>query len=509
MMTSAEDVWTWAAGLWQATTWSAIDARAHRVAAELPGGAPIMVLGESSAELLVAIKAAWALGSPVVIPAVQPGPGGCRPTAEIVRLVEQLGVGALITTGLAGDALDGVPDSLPVMIVPADEPKAGTGGSPIEVPEGPATIAFQATSGTTGAQKLLPITGSMLAANLDAVAGQLDLGPDDRVASWLPLYHDMGLFGLGAVAMRYRCPIALVPNAAFARSPLLWFEAVGLVDATLTASAPLGLDLASKRLSTVDRTFDLSSIRNLVVGADRLDASVIDRFVAVASPHGLRRSAVVTAYGMAEATLAVSLGRLASESEPTEVRDGVYHSGTPLPGVDVTVDDAARGQDAEFRVRGTSVARHQILDGVSTALADPSGWLATGDLGELDDGRLRVLGRRSDRIVIGGSNVDPAYLEARLHEMIGSDARELAVSSMAIQGREQIIVVARLHASTTPSSCVEIGQDLRRHAFSLTGHQAKVVFTSDRLPRTSSGKVRRRDLAAIAARETLAGVVPG
>ncbi|CAN5636665.1 o-succinylbenzoate--CoA ligase [soil metagenome] len=308
------------------------------------------------------------------------------------------------------------------------------------VAEGDALVI--ATSGTTGAAKLLVHTHHGLDAHAGAVHAHLDVDPKrDRWLACLPLAH---LGGLGVVlrALRTDTPLDVLPG----------------FDAAAVAAAPteLGTTLVSLVPTTLDR-LDPAPFRWIVLGG---------------SSDGVERPRnVVHTYGL------------------TETGGGVVYDGVPLAGVDVRI-----ASDGAISLRGPMLARgRRRPDGEVVAIAAPDGWLATGDLGSWSaDGRLQVDGRADELIITGGENVWPSTVEAALgaHPGVG----EVAVVGRPdpTWGQQVVAIVVPADAAAPPTL-----EDLRAHARSLLPAYAaprRLVLASS-LPRTALGKVRRRDLA--------------
>lgn len=480
---------------WLTSDWDGIDRRARQLAGALPRGRTVMVVGETSMEVLVAIKAAWCAGSPLTVVPVRRSGQGCRPVGPLDQPVRTLDVALALVKDLHRDALDDLRRlGVEVIDLGADHPVGCSAPeTPIPLPDGSGVLAYQSTSGTTGAPRYIEITGEMVLANLAAVVEALDLH-DERVVSWLPLFHDMGLLGLFSLAARFRWPLAIMANGAFARDPLRWLQAVDHFSASLTAAAPIGLSLVLQRRHLLPASIDLSTLEHLVCGADRLDAETLDTFMATLAPNHLRAGSLVTAYGMAEATLAVALGR---PSNGGQIRRGVHAAGRPLPILDLelepeveTPDDGERA--GLVRLRGPSVAATYLDVGGRHRLVDDDGWLLTGDLAERVGDEIWIHGRTADRIVIDGGNIDPAWLEGELLSAFRSEVGEIGVGGRASGSRTRLTVHVRV--ASTPGSD-DLGRRVRSTVFELTGCPAEVHVSTSALPRTSSGKLQRRHLS--------------
>ena len=383
----------------------------------------------------------------------------------------------------------------------------------------PADLALlQFTSGSTGSPRGVCVTRDNLEANIAAIRAWLEWGPDHHCASWLPTYHDMGLIGclLSPVSGQY--DDWLMRPDQFIRSPVRWLECFGRHGAAMTASPNFGLSYVLSRVPdpAVLEGMDFSGWQAVVVGAERVDAATLGRFAALLRPFGFRARALVPAYGLAEATLAVTgvdvrqvpaAIRLAAgaaavgsrvpvaETRPiTEVPDGdggwLTACGRPLDGVAVAVVDGdgvplPDGALGEIVVRGRSVAAGYRGGGDAGGFT-PAG-LRTGDAGFLHDGSLFVLGRIGDAMKVRGRSVYAEDLEGRLEAIPGVPrGRCVVLLGSTVAGPACAVVT-----ETEPGAWVDPAAALL--ARELGAGPSIRIFSIPKgdIRRTSSGKPRR------------------
>ena len=295
-----------------------------------------------------------------------------------------------------------------------------------------------ATSGTSGEPKGVVLTHDAVRASAVATSERLGVRTDDTWLACLPLAH---VGGLSVVTRALVCGTRLVVHEGFD------------AQAVERAVRSDGVTLVSL-VATALRRVDPSWFRMVVLGG-------------AAPPPDLPAN-VVTTYGM------------------TETGSGVVYDGTPLDGVDVRIDE--RG---EIHLRGPMLLR-AYRDGHDPK--DTDGWLATGDLGELDAaGRLRVHGRATDLIISGGENVWPDAVESVLAE--DPDIAEVAVIGRADDewGQRVIAVIVPANRDRPPSL-----ERLRSLVKERIGPWAapREIDCVDALPRTALGKLRRTQIAA-------------
>jgi acyl-CoA synthetase (AMP-forming)/AMP-acid ligase II len=374
----------------------------------------------------------------------------------------------------------------------------------------------QFTSGSTGTPRGVALSLDAIDANLDAMYGWLAPAPGAVVCSWLPLSHDMGLIGL---AMYGLCSVSrpwstatdlvLMTPESFLADPRRWMAAWTDYRATSTTAPPFALALASRTLRSTSRSFDLSSLRSLVVGSEPVPAEGLRSFGAVAEQFGMSRNALCPGYGMAEATLAVAIG---STTEPwTSVRVGaqalsgdtwaevasggteLVSCGPPLPRTAVRV---AGGRElGELEIQSPSLLDHYVGEGRKPLT--PDGWLHTADLGSVRRGEVYVVGRTDDVFMVAGRNLDARVID----ECVGGHpaCRPGNVASFP-DGEGRYVVVAE------PRSPEADAGELRQSARDIRGSLARrlsaspsaVIFVErGTLPKTPSGKVRRNHLRAL------------
>ena len=377
----------------------------------------------------------------------------------------------------------------------------------------PAELALlQFTSGSSGRARAVRVPYAAVAANIAALdAWVLGPGPG-AVASWLPVHHDMGLVGCLLTAVVNQRDLWLMTPEQFIRSPLRYLRCFsGEGAAAATAMPTFGLDHVVRRVREDDLSdLDLSGWRSLVIGAERVDAPTLDRFHALLAPCGFRRSTFMPAYGLAEATLAVTavpaheppaVVEIASSSvavgEPVAIVPKgrpVTSVGVPLPGLAVALvgHDGVRladGQVGEIVVRGPSVAAGYARGGgpASPSLTSfDGGALHTGDAGFVHDGQVFVLGRLGDSIKVRGRAVFADDLEDAVHEAGVARLRAAVVLGMDGPTATALVLVEETRG-------VDVDEILAGLSRRVSGVEAVVVRVPRRtIARTSSGKPRRR-----------------
>ena len=382
-------------------------------------------------------------------------------------------------------------------------------------------IAYlQYSSGSTRFPHGVAITHRALLHNLSSHSHGMKLQRGDRVVSWLPWYHDMGLVGclLGLVANQVSCDYLKTED--FARRPLAWLDLISRNQGTTMSYSPtFGYDICARRVSSqmnVAERFDLSRWRVAGNGADMIRPDVMQLFVDVFAAAGFDAKNFIPSYGLAEATLAVTLmppgegivvelveetllaGGTPGERDRPQRYRAIVNCGKPVRDTELTIrgDDGSLLSEREIgRVfcRGPSVMAGYFRDEEATAAClDAESWLDTGDMGYLSDGYLYVVGRAKDMIIINGKNHWPQDIEWAVEQLPGFKAGDIAAFAITTPGGEEtpaVLVQCRTSDSEERGRLRDI---IRERVRAITGINCVIELVPPRsLPRTSSGKLSR------------------
>jgi fatty-acyl-CoA synthase len=385
----------------------------------------------------------------------------------------------------------------------------------------PDDIAYlQYSSGSTRFPHGVAVTHRALLDNLHAHGRGLEVGETDRCISWLPWYHDMGLVGCMLSPTANQLSVDYLKTEDFARRPLAWLDLVTRnPGTTLSYSPTFGYDICARRMSSQTRAedrFDLSRWRIAGNGADMIRPDVMQAFVDAFAEAGFQASAFCPSYGLAEATLAVSLmppgegirmelveeavlsgADSCGEERPRRYR-AVVNCGKPVHGMEVEVRDADgnplpdRGIGRIF-VRGGAVMVGYFRDEESTAACLSSdGWLDTGDMGYLSSGYIFIVGRAKDMIIINGRNYWPQDIEWAVEQLPGFKSGDIAAFAITGPSGEETPAVLVHCRVSDPEERGRLRDDIRERVHAITGITPVVELVPPRtLPRTSSGKLSR------------------
>ncbi len=478
-------------------------------------GTTVGILGPTSRELITAIQATWLAGATV---AMLPLPMRLGSIEEFVDATRRRIAAADATTVLIDPALaDFVPADIVattfadlLAVAPADR-----FSMPTVDPESLAILQF--TSGSTADPKGVMLPHRCVTANIDSIrSGAAFGGDDERVASWLPLYHDMGLIGLLGVPMTTGVDLVIAGPQDFLAAPARWLDWMSTFRATVTGGPNFAYALAARALRRAS-DLDLSRWRLALNGAEPIDPDSVEAFLDAGAGFGLRPGTAFCVYGMAEATLAISfpepgtgmttdtVDRRVLETDayaaPVAGGDGARRLprlGPVLDGLELQVVDAETGarrterEVGEIELRGNSITPGYFRSPDATAAAFRDGWLRTGDLGYLVDGEVVICGRRKDVIIVGGRNVFPEDIERAVARVDGVRAGNvIAFGTTGRRGREAIVVVAETRAEDAGTDPVRSEVAARvTDAIGIPPTEVVLVAPGS-LPKTSSGKLQR------------------
>lgn len=491
---------------------------ARFLAAGLAPGDRVGLVADTDVDFVVAFFACqYARIIPAPLPLPAPLGGRDAYVEQIGRMLASASAAAVFGSETLlpwlRDAADTAGTRLAMSV--ADLPQATPVDLPAPKPDDPSYVQF--SSGSTRNPTGVLCTHRALMANaLASTREGLQVTPADRAISWLPLYHDMGLVGFLLMPLSAQMSIDLMPTGAFVRRPLLWLDLMSKNGGTISYSPSFGYELCAKRGDGTREGLDLSRWRIAGCGGDMVRPGPLNAFAERYRSAGFRHTAFVASYGMAEATLGLSMAPLETglvfdtvDVDRMET-DGVVQTGEGsrsrafvrcgriFPGHDLEVrgDD---GQALDERqvgrvfVRGPSLMREYYGDPQATAaVLSPDGWLDTGDLGYLVDGQIVPTGRAKDLILLNGRNVWPQDLEWTAEsEVERLRSGDVAAFSIDDTEGEQLVVLVQARSSdpeVRQALCNDVAAVLRaRHGVEprveLIGHNT--------LPQTSSGKLSR------------------
>src|SRR6266436_3664107 len=355
----------------------------------------------------------------------------------------------------------------------------------------PNDLAFiQHSAGTTGLQKGVALSHAAVLKQISHLAPAIGIGPKDRIYSWLPLYHDMGLIACFMLPLVCHLPVVMQSPTDWVIQPATMLELMSNFQCTLAWIPNFTLQFLARRAKPQNGcALDLSCVRALINCSEPVRASSMDEFLATYANAKLKPNILQSSYAMAETVFAVTQSdvtgpgprriwvdgdafRKQKRALPTskDARGAVclVSSGSCLPYTQIRImsdggEDLTPGNLGEIAIRCDS-----MLDGYYnrpdlTAKALRDGWYWSGDLGLLLDDQLYVIGRKKDLIIVAGENIYPQDVEeiVSVHPAI-YDGRVVAFGRYnASLGTEEIVVVAEVREESDLQNTQTIERELR------------------------------------------------
>jgi fatty-acyl-CoA synthase len=380
-------------------------------------------------------------------------------------------------------------------------------------------IAYlQYSSGSTRFPHGVAVTHHALLNNLAAHSHGMNLQPTDRCISWLPWYHDMGLVGCFLSPVANQVSTDYLKTEDFARRPLAWLDLISRNSGTTLSYSPtFGYDICARRVSSQthpSERFDLSRWRVAGNGADMIRPDVMQAFLDAYAEAGFKASAFLPSYGLAEATLAVSImppgegisvelveeselsGITATPDQPKKYR-AIVNCGKPVRdmAVEVRTEDGRVVPErtiGKIWASGPSIMHSYFRDEISTSACLKHGWLDTGDMGYMSNGYIYVVGRAKDMIIINGKNHWPQDIEWAVEQLPGFKSGDIAAFAITTAGGEETPAVLVQCRTTDGAERTRLRDTIRDKVRAITGMNCVIELVPPRtLPRTSSGKLSR------------------
>ena len=487
-------------------------ADAERTATVIAGRRRVGILMANGEPWLRGLLACFRIGAaavPIALPVAFGSSEGYQ--KHLRRVIEDAELETLLVDGQSAHLLSRL-GTLPNVrlddITEVPEPAGPVGENPADE-----FAVIQYTSGSTSAPKGVALTADTILAGLAAIADGLGLTETDEIGIWLPLFHDMGLFGMLAHLAR-GCSVNLWRTTDFLRDTRGWLAGAAasgasvlpmpnfayqrMVDAVEAGGAPDGLDLSGWRAACN--------------GAEPVRWSTLEAFNRVFGPYGFRPEAMLPCYGMAEATLVVSwatpkdlpwhltvdrfalapgdeVARVAPEAD--NARE-VVACGSAAPGIAFRIDAPGAGQVGEVQIRGAAVMGGYLGLPADQQPFTSDGWLRTGDLGFEAEGELFLVGRLKDMAIIRGQNYYAEDVEQIARRVQGFDVRACAALQARAGGFEHLAVLVATPLEGAEAAALTSAVEAAISAELGPGVAFVHPVPVRSIPHTSSGKVRRQ-----------------
>ncbi len=290
-----------------------------------------------------------------------------------------------------------------------------------QIPGDDDTIFIQFTSGSTSQPKGIIIRYKNLRTNIDDIYTALEVNPVSfRSANWLPLYHDMGLVGLFLGSLLTLSELVLLTPAQFAKHPLNFMTILSEYDIQGCCMPNFAIEWILRRVNGEEKyNYDLSKLKWIGIGTEPINVNKIREFEKTFRPYGLKKGVVSPCYGLAEATLAVTIAKPFRPYRIFKVNEYLYPTvGRSLKNIEIKIEKENPGDPyGLIKICGNNVASSAYINGKEVGLSDRDGFLNTRDIGFFRGKDLVILGRSDDMFIINGENFFPYEIESYIKEL--------------------------------------------------------------------------------------------
>lgn len=399
----------------------------------------------------------------------------------------------------------------------------------------PSSVAFiQFSSGSTGDPKGIMLTHHNIMVNLDAINNGLDIHQGDVIGNWMPLFHDMGLIGYHFAAMYTILEQWHIETIDFIKNPGLWLNMLSEKKVKVTGCPNFGLSLTLRHLKRMRSipSWDFSSVKALLNGAEPISVQIMNDFCNELAPYNFKPEAMMPVYGLAEATLAVTFtpimqstvvtsfdalsldlegiakevdGRILNERDEDQLSGKmktrlITGVGVPLNDIQIRITDhdfneLPEGHAGLINIRGDSVTSGYFNKAPETRQSFNNGWFNTGDIGFLFKGNYYISGREKDIIFRNGRHYFANDLEELACTIEGVTYGKVCFSGITnhATGKEEVIAFLSGSPGEKAIETFRNMKNLLRGTLGVTLDKLVMVRSND-FPKTSSGKLQRHKL---------------
>lgn len=378
----------------------------------------------------------------------------------------------------------------------------------------PAFIQF--SSGSTNTPKGVILTHENILINVESMVKGVELCKEDVIVSWMPFSHDMGLIGFHIAEVAVSAKIINMTTLSFIKNPILWMDLISKHKGTLTCSPNFGYKLLLRRLKEEHlKSWDLSSVRRIINGAEPISTSLVKVFLDKLSVCGLKRSSMVQAYGMAEAALTITLSPIDKEpvhhnlSRRIMGKDSkavinnednndlvlIADLGYVVDGMELRIVNSEgkvvpERTIGEIQIKGRNITPGYLNNSKLNSEVFKDGWFNTGDMGFVANNRLSITGRMKDIIFVNGQNFYAHDLENRIEALEGVEPGKTAIC--AWHDEKENIEKVGLFSSLSMEP--ELHSKIIAFINEIMGVNIDYLVLVNQIPKTTSGKIKRFEL---------------
>lgn len=496
-------------------------------------GRVLMIACHSPYATLVAFYGAISVGA---IPMIFPMPLSLGSHEALTKRIKHWGLSfespamLVLEEGLEEKFHAFIPDDITVVRLrdnPGGEWPTLNGSANQHQPHGNDAAFYQTTSSSTGDHKAVAISHDNIIANVNGIRDAVDMQADERMASWLPLFHDMGLVGAVLFSFCNNYTLFIMTPTQFIKRPANWLKTMDEHHCTIATAPNFGFDYCSRLVSAKDRDIlKLDHVKHLFIGAEPIRVSTIRSFLEKFKPCGISPQVIRPAYGLAESTIISSISSATQLSEFICIEAGaikigekinvidtldfsdqalarynvatsiaVCTAGKAIDGMQISlVDEDSKlieedGVVGEIHIKGSSVAMGYVWGGDEARVDHFEDQAAlTGDIGVFHKGELYILERIKNIIIRNGENYMVSALEEQLAKLLDISHEHVAVFESDIHDpNSDIVVLVERHSPIDEAQIDALLATMPKEAFPIN----KILLSKAReIPRTTSGKKR-------------------
>ncbi|MEU1190551.1 non-ribosomal peptide synthetase [Streptomyces sp. NPDC005859] len=363
------------------------------------------------------------------------------------------------------------------------------------------TALLVLTSGSTGNSKAVRLTHANLLASMTGKNGYHRLGPDDVSLNWVSFDHVAALLECHLLPLYAGATQLHVEAALVLGEPLEFLRLISRHGVTMTFTPNFLLGLLNASADRLEETgpVDLSRLRHIISGGEAVVRTTGETFLRHFAPHGLRPDALWPAFGMTE----TCAGSVYSQAFPASDQGKEFANlGTPVEGlllrvVDEHDQELGEGETGELQLAGPMITPGYYNNAQATRDAfTADGWFRSGDLGRLDDGRLTLVGRSKDSIIVNGVNYFSHDIETVLEQLDGVARSYVAAFPTRTPGSDTEQLVLAFHPETEDGdelALYRVLSAIRSGVVMHWGFRPALILPlpKDAFPKTSLGKIQR------------------
>ena len=483
----------------------------------LEPGAVVLISARTSAPLFAAFFGALLVGC---VPSMMPFPSS-RQDPKLFwsshnELFAHLGGGVVVTypENVAAIEQNIQPGLMQVVsLEEADRHRDGPAIAPRsnDLASRRATLAcLQHSSGTTGLKKGIPLTFGEIADQVESYAGVIGLTADDIIASWLPLYHDMGFVACFLIPASLGATVVMLDPFEWIMAPVSLFQAVAAHAATFVWLPNFAFSHLVNAIADDRHRVELGGVRAFINCSEPCKAMTFERFAARFQSWGVRQEQLQVCYAMAETVFAVTQTPIGTapttllyedpDCEPGSAPEVLLSTGFPVPGIKLQIVGPDRlpvspGQSGEIAVQGPFVFQGYHKRRRNDPEIFHEGWFLTGDIGLVQDGAVYILGRKKDIIIVCGKNVFAHNIEALIGNIPGlRPGRTVALGVFNAElGSEDMVIIAEADPALADERSIR--REIRQILENTVGLVPKkiVIVEPGWIVKSTSGKISRKE----------------